>query len=136
MIDEKKAQDNINKFMDKHGPKGFLILYFSKYLFKLLKFQLKSKFIDIEPENDPAYIFYTKNGKITKISDVDKYEDELYEACKQKAKIIVGELGKDSNFLPLFKGDFSKIRDPKLEKKFEASLHQIFQSFQEGKHED
>lgn len=135
MIEAKKAEENIKKFMEKHGPKGFLILYFSKYLFKLLKFQLKSKFTDIDPEKDPAYIFYTKNGKVTNLSDVEKYENELYEVCKQKAKIIVGELEKNKTFSSLFEGDFSKIKDSHLEKKFEASLHEIFQKLQEGKDE-
>lgn len=135
MIDERKAEENIKEFMKKHGPKGFLILYFSKYLFNLLKFQLKSKFANIDPEKDPAYIFYTKNGKITKLSDIERYENELYEVCKQKAKVIVEELEKDSNFSSLFKGDFSKVKDPQLEKKFEASLHQIFKNLQEDKDE-
>ena len=121
--------------MEKHGPKGFLILYFSKYLFKLLKSQLKSKFTDVDFEKDPGYIFYIKNGKITNLSDIEKYENELYGVCKQKAKIIVKELEKDKNFSSLFEGNLSKIKDSQLEKKFEASLHQTFQNLKEGKDE-
>lgn len=132
MIDEKKAEENIKQFMEKHETKGFLILYFSKYLFQLLKFQLKSKFTDTDPEKDSAYIFYTKNGKITNLSEVVKYEKELYEVCKQKAKIIVEELEKDSNLSLLFKGDFSKINDPQLEKKFETALHRILKNLEKG----
>lgn len=133
MIDEEKAAENIKNFIGQHGIKGFLILYFSRYLFRTLIFQLKSKINDINPKKDPAYIFFTKNGKVMKHSDIDKYEDELYEICKQKAEIIVEKLEKNDDFSPLFKGDFSKIKDSALEKEFETSLHQIFRNLKEDR---
>ena len=125
MINTKDAEKNIKEFMNKHGVKGFLILYFAKYLLKVLKFQLKSKLGEVDAEKDPGFIFFTKNGKITNTSDIDKYETELYEICKQKAKIIVEELENDKKFEELLKGDFSKIKDTSLEPKFEKALHDI-----------
>jgi hypothetical protein len=133
VMDEEKATENIKKFMEQYGIRGFLVLYFSKYLFRTLIFQLKSKISDINPKRDPAYIFFTKNGEIMKHSDINKYEDELYEICKQKAEIIVEKLEKNDDFLPLFKGDFSEIKDTILEKEFETSLHQIFENLKEDR---
>ena len=133
-----EAERNIKEFMDKHGVEGFLKLYFAKYLLKLIVSELKSKLGTELAEGisrDPGTIFYYKDNKIEKLSDIEKYKEQLSEECKKKANEVVKELKKDNKFKDLFKafkGDYKELRDPKLEERFEKKMHEILEDWKEG----
>lgn len=124
------AESNIKKFMDKYGVEGFLKLYFAKYLLKLVKSELKSK-IGPKLSRDPGTIFYYKGHQIEKLSDIHKYEDQLYDECKKKADEIITQFKKDKKFNDLFTGNLEKLNDTLLEKHFEKKLHEIFEDWNE-----
>jgi hypothetical protein len=126
-----KAERNIKAFMDKYGVEGFIKLYFSKYLFKIIKSELKSK-LGPDLSKDPATIFYYKDNKIEKLSDIEKYEDEIFEECKKRAGEIINELKGDSKFDNLFAGKFESLNDKKIQNRFEKELHKIMEEWKEG----
>lgn len=131
------AEKNIKEFMEKYGIEGFLKLYFAKYLLKLIVSELKSKLgteLAKGISRDPRTIFYYKNNKIEKLSDIEKYEDQLFKECKKKAGEIVEEMEKDEeldNFFKRFEGDFDKLNEPKLEKCFRKKIHKILEDWKE-----
>jgi hypothetical protein len=125
-----KAEKNLAEFMKKHGAEGFLKLYFSKYLLKLVMSALKSK-IGPELSEDPGTIFFYKEHQIEKLSDIQRYKDELYEECKKKADEIITHFKKDKKFNDLFKGNPEKLNDALLEKHFEKKLHEILEDWKE-----
>jgi hypothetical protein len=124
------AEKNIREFMEKHGVEGFLKIYFAKYLFKMVISELKSK-LGSKLSTDPGTIFYYKGNKIENLSDIHKYEKELYEECKKKTDEIITQFKKDKKFNDLFKGDIEKLNDALLEKHFQKKLHEILESWKE-----
>lgn len=131
MIDEEEFERNINNFIEKHGIDGFLTLYFSKYLFKILKNEIKSKSQGKGISNDPGVIFYFKGEGIENFSELDHYEDKIYEECKEKAREMVSNLKDDEKFKPLFEGDFEKLDDPELKDRFKTRMHDLFEKWEE-----
>lgn len=125
------AEKNIKEFMERYGVEGFIKLYFSKYLFKLIKAELKSK-LGSDISKDPGTIFYYSGNKIEKRSDIEKYEDNIYGECKKRAAGIVKELKDDSKFNDLFQGNFDRLNDQKIQKRFEKELHEILKEWKEG----
>lgn len=125
------AEKNIKEFMERYGVEGFIKLYFSKYLFKLIKAELKSK-LGSDISKDPGTIFYYSGNKIEKRSDIEKYEDNIYGECEKRATDIVNELKDDSKFDDLFQGNFDRLDDQKIQKRFEKELHEILKEWKEG----
>lgn len=125
-----KKEKNIKEFMEKYGVEGFIKIYFSKYLLKLIKSELKSK-LGPDLSKDPATIFYYKDNKIEKLSDIEKYEDEIYDECKKKSDEIISELKNNSRFNDLFSGNFEGLNDKKIQNRFEKELHEIMEKWRE-----
>jgi len=125
-----KKEKNIKEFLEKYGVEGFFKLYFSKYLLKLIKSELKSK-LGPDLSKDPATIFYYKDNKIEKLSDIEKYEDEIYDECKKRSDEIISELKNDSRFNDLFSGNFEGLNDKKIQYRFEKELHEIMEKWRE-----
>jgi hypothetical protein len=123
MIDE---GNNIKEFMKKYGVEGFLEIYFTKFLFHALKFQMKSTLEGCnELDEDSGIAFYLKDKKIGNAEDVEKFEKELEEICNQVSKKMIQELKNEKDFQELFEGKLDKLKDEVLEKKFTKKLHQI-----------
>ena len=122
------AEKNIKEFMEKHGVEGFLKIYFAKYLLKMVTSELKSK-LGPKLSTDPGTIFYYKGNQIESLSDIHKYEKELYEECKKKSDVIIAQFKKDKKFNDLFKGNIEKLNDPILEKHFKRKLHEILEEW-------
>ncbi len=132
MIDEEKFERNIEDFIDKHGFDGFLTLYFSKYLLNIIKNEIKSKSQGKGISNDPGVIFYFKGEKVENFSELDDYEDMIYEECRKKAREMVSNLKDDEEFKSLFEGDLEKLDDPKLKDRFKKRMHDLFEKWEEG----
>jgi len=124
-------EKNIKEFMEEHGIEGFLKLYFATYLMQLLKSEIKSK--GGELGEDPGYIFYIRGKEIERLSDIEKYEDQLYEEFKKKADEMIVQLKKDKKFKDFFEGNFGRFKDPEMEKRFEKRLHETIESWKRGK---
>jgi hypothetical protein len=125
-----KKEKNIKEFMEKYGVEGFIKIYFSKYLLKLIKSELKSK-LGPDLSKDPATIFYYKDNKIENLSDIEKYEDEIYDECKKRSDEIISELKNNSRFNDLFSGNFEGLNDKKIQNRFEKELHEIMEKWRE-----
>lgn len=127
-------QKNISEFMEKHGIDGFLELYFTKFLFKALKFQMRSKLDNsTDLERDPGIVFYLQDGKIASVEDIEKFEEDLTEICNKAAKEIIKRLKKDAQFKDIFDGNIEKIKDEKLEGIFTKRLHEIIEELSSAK---
>ena len=135
-MNEENYEKNIREFMKKYGIEGFLEIYFTKFLFKALKFQMKSTLgANDELNKDPGIAFYFHNKKIGNIEDIKKFENELKETCNKIAKQIINELKDDEEFKDLFEGNMEKMKDKKLEEKFTKELHKIIEGLKHGKNE-
>jgi hypothetical protein len=118
---------NLKDFMEKYGVEGFLKIYFKNFLFKALRFQMRSSLGDSSDlKKDPGIAFYIKDNKICKISDVDKFEKDLQEICFNLAEKIIKKLKQSKKFEDLFSGNIEKINDNELEKIFLKELHKTF----------
>jgi len=127
-------KENIEGFMKKHGIDGFLEIYFTKFLFKALKFQMKSSIGESRRiSKDPGIAFYLHNKKIGSVEDVKKFEKDLQNICNNVAKQMIKELKEDKEFKNLFSGDLKKIQDKKLEEKFTKKLHKIIKGLKYSK---
>jgi len=127
-MNKEDYEKNIKEFMNKYGTEGFLELYFTKFLVKALKFQMKSTLGEGNKlKKDPGVAFYLHDKKIGNIEDIKNFEKEIEGICNKIAKRIIKELREDKNFKDLFEGKIEKIKDEKLEKKFRKELHKIIE---------
>ena len=122
---EENYQKNIGEFMKKYGIDGFLRLYFTNFLFKAIKFQMRSKLEGSDLNKDPGVVYYIHNNKIGKIEEIEKFEKELKEICSKAAKTLVKELEKNEKLKDLFEGNLDKIDDEKVQKELEKSFHDL-----------
>lgn len=129
-MNQEQAEKNVREFMEKYGVEGFLKLYFSKYLLKLVKSELKSR-VGPDLSKDPGTIFYFQGNKIEKLSDIKKYEAEICKECGKRSDEIIAQLKSDKEFKDLFEGNIERINDKRLQKRFEKKLHEILDGWKE-----
>jgi len=123
-VDKKKAQDNIQAFIQKYGETGFLDLYFTNYLFELLMAYLRShsKMRDL----DGGYQYHFRGKDIVVVpSEEQKFRKDLKLACSKKAKAIVAQL-KDKGLLPKFGLDLASVSDQATET-LNRSVREVFE---------
>jgi len=96
MTDINNADENLKKFLEKHGTEGFLKLFFSNYLFDLVDYYLQTK--GTSKDNDPGYLFYFNlNGEPESLDKIEKFRMGLKQTCLDHAKTIVDSLKQSYN---------------------------------------
>lgn len=124
ILDEKQIKKNWKNFVEKHGEKGFLILFFRSLFFRQAKTQLKSTLESNELEDDPGFIHYHFDGKVDIDEFLKEYEKQIKEECENVAREFVNDLENEEDInTDILKGE-GQVFDTQ-EKKFRDSVHKI-----------
>lgn len=123
-------KENINKFINKYGIKGFYTLYLTNYFNEIITSEIKSlidsEYTSNDPKNDSIYLLYKNTKNKFDFSEIKKYENDIYNECKKVAEKIVDNLSNEKDFSQLFNKDSFDVKiDKNKEKKIKSSLDAI-----------
>lgn len=130
-----QIEKNVKEFMKQHGLEGFLKLYWTEYLLRLVLAELRSRHEDLrELDRDFGYIYHFENGRISSFKKDKEFREKLRELCEEKAQKMLDGFKKDEKFEYLFEGDASKLiwEDKKLTKEFTSKMHEILDEISKG----
>lgn len=119
------ADRNLKEFMDRYGPEGFLILYFTNYLFELTMHFLHSKG---EGDKDTSQLYYTYREKVYSPAEIESFEKELKSECAKRARTIVDSL-KEHNLLD--KLTVESLKSPRISALLQENLESILEEISE-----
>lgn len=92
----KDAADNLQKFLEKHGTDGFLKLFYTNYLFDLIRYYIQTK--GKTKEDDPGYLYhFNTKGKPFSPEEIDNFNEKLQKICSEYATKIIDSLKTQTN---------------------------------------
>ena len=120
------ADRNLKEFINRYGPEGFLILYFTNYLFELTMHFLHSKG---EGDTDTSQLYYAYRGKVYSPAEIESFEKELKRECSKRARIIV-DLLKEHDLLD--KLTVESLKNPRISALLQENLESILEEISEA----
>lgn len=117
-------QENLQEFLEVHGPEGFFTVYFRQVLYRFVKQELKSSVDDIDGVGEQLYF--------TEDSDqlLSKHREELLDQCEVRARELVEELTDDPTLGPaISEGDIEAI--DAHQKEFMRAIHRCFEAWKD-----
>jgi hypothetical protein len=115
-------QENLQEFMQVHGPEGFFTVYFRQLLYRFVKQELKSATDDIEGVGEQLY--FTEDGDQL----LTEHREELLNQCEVRARELVKELTDDPTLGPaITEGDIEAIDTHQDE--FVEAVHRCFEDW-------
>jgi len=115
-------QDNLQEFMEVHGPEGFFTVYFRQLLYRFVKQELKSAADDIEGVGEQLY--FTEDGDQL----LTKHREELLDQCEVRARELVEELTDHPTLGPaITEGNIEAIDTHQEE--FVEGVHRCFENW-------
>lgn len=105
--DTDEIQHNLKEFINKYGEEGFLELYFTNFLFEIVKDNIRSKAGSISKSPGLQY-FFNKEGEFESTTKLKEFDIRLKKECNKKSKEIVN-LIKQRELLSKFGVDINKI---------------------------
>lgn len=125
-----EIERNIKEFMEEHGVRGFLTLFFTNYFYEMAIDQVKSYINSDEPEEDLGYKYYLFDEEIGSYDEVREFESEIKEECRNMAERVVKELeNTDEEMDKIMKGKTEEFSIS--EKDFQNLLHNVFKTLHE-----
>jgi len=125
-----EIEKNIKEFMEEHGVKGFLTLFFTNYFYEMTIDQIKSYINSDKPEEDLGYQYYLFDEEIGSYDEVREFEGEIKEECRNMAERVVEELeNADEEMDKVMKGETEELSIS--EEDFQSLLHNVFETLHE-----
>ena len=119
------ADRNLKEFINRYGPEGFLILYFTNYLFELTMHFLHSRG---EGDKDTSQLYYVYRGEVYSPAEIEGFEKELKRECSKRARTIVDFL-KERDLLD--KLTVESLKNPRISALLQENLESILEEISE-----
>ena len=117
----KDAEDNLQKFLEKHGTDGFLKLFYTNYLFDLITYYIQTK--GKTKEDDPSYLYhFNTKGKPFSPEEIDNFNEKLQKTCSEYATKIIDSLKTQTNLDELVTKPLDVNSRELLDKAFEKII--------------
>ncbi|OTF01901.1 hypothetical protein [Halorubrum sp. SD683] len=117
-----EQQNNLEEFMETHGPEGFFTVYFRQLLYRFVKQELKSATEDIDGVGEQLY--FTEDGKQL----LSKHREELLDQCEVHARELVDDLLDHPTLGPaITNGDIEAF--DQHQKAFTDAVHECFEDW-------
>ena len=118
-LSAKDQQENLQEFIEVHGPEGFFTVYFRQLLYRFVKQELKSATEEIEGVGEQLY--FTEDGDQL----LSVHQGDLLDQCELRARELVEELAKDPTLGPaITEGNIEAIDTHQEE--FVEAVHRCF----------
>lgn len=85
-LSAEEQQQNLQEFMDTHGPEGFFTVYFRQLLYRFVKQELKSASENVDGVGEQLY--FTEDGEHL----LTEHREQLLEQCEERAWELVDDL--------------------------------------------
>jgi len=85
-LSSEEQQNNLQEFMEVHGPEGFFTVYFRQLLYRFVKQELKSATDEIDSVGEQLY--FSEDGDQLPTD----HREELLDQCEMRARELVDEL--------------------------------------------
>jgi hypothetical protein len=117
-----EQQNNLQEFMEVHGPEGFFTVYFRQLLYRFVKQELKSATNDIDGVGEQLY--FTEDGDQL----LTEHREDLLDQCEVRARELVEELADHSTLGPAITSGNIEALDEHQEE-FVDAVHQCFEDW-------
>jgi hypothetical protein len=117
-----EQQNNLQEFIEVHGPEGFFTVYFRQLLYRFVKQELKSATNDIDGVGEQLY--FTEDGDQL----LTEHREDLLDQCEVRARELVEELADHPTLGPAITSGNIEALDEHQEE-FVDAVHQCFEDW-------
>jgi hypothetical protein len=122
-------EDKIEEFMDKHGVRGFLKLYFAEFFFRTLMESVKAGKEQSSVEEGSNIEFDTgiQHHIANELSgsQLQERKKEIKKECGKKAEKLINLLEDDEEFKELFEGNFDLLENEETQERINEHIIEI-----------
>lgn len=125
-ITEEELEENIDEFLEVHGPEGLFVLYYRDYIYRFIMQELKSA--DEEVSDSTMQLFFDSDGD----DQLQTQREEMLERCEHWARDLVEDLKSDELLHDVIaSGNLARLDDDDVENRVEQHLHNKMEEWQD-----
>jgi len=125
-IDEERAEQNVQDFIEEHGTEGVFVVYFRQFIYRFIMQELKSEDEEVDDIGTQLHLDVTEGDEVLKVK-----REQMLERCEDWARDLVDDLKEDEVVGEVIEsGNFERLDDQVVEDRVEEAMDEKFEEWE------
>ncbi len=125
-IDEERAEQNAQDFIEEHGTEGVFVVYFRQFIYRFIMQELKSEDEEVDDIGTQLHLDVTEGDEVLKVK-----REQMLERCEDWARNLVDDLKEDEVVGEVIEsGNFERLDDQDVEDRVEEAMDEKFEEWE------
>lgn len=125
-VDEERAEQNVQEFIEEHGTEGVFVVYFRQFIYRFIMQELKSEDEEVDDIGTQLHLDVTEGDEVLKVK-----REQMLERCEDWARDLVDDLKDDEVVGDVIEsGDLDRLDDKDVEDRVEEALDEKFEEWE------
>ncbi|WP_436935741.1 hypothetical protein [Halovenus marina] len=125
-LNEDKAEQNVQDFIEEHGTEGVFVVYFRQFIFRFIMQELKSEDEEVDDIGTQLHLDVTEGDEVLKMK-----REQMLQRCEDWARDLVDDLKEDEVVAEVIEsGDVERLDDEDVEECVEEAIDGKFEEWE------